>query len=57
MGPKFKVVLLIVSKQVEVAEAVLDAINRKIGKMTKISVFFWLQTGILCRNSSETIAH
>ena len=29
MGPKFKVVLLIVSKQVEVAEMVLDAINRK----------------------------
>ena len=42
MGPKFKVVLLIVSKQVEVAETVLDAINRKIGKITKISVFFWL---------------
>ena len=57
MGPKFKVVLLIVSKQVEVAEAVLDAINRKIDKMTKILVFFSPQTGVLCRNSSETIAH
>ena len=30
MDPKSKIVLLIVSKQVEIAEAVLDAISRMI---------------------------
>ena len=37
-------------KWIEVAEAVLNAINRKICKRTKISVLFSLQTGFLCKN-------
>jgi len=53
MGLKIKFVLLIVSKQVEVAEAVLDAVNRKIDKMSKISVFFSLQTGVPCRKARK----
>ncbi len=53
MKLKIKFVLLIVSKQMEVAKAILDVVNRKIDKMSKILVIFSLQTEVPCKKARK----